>query len=169
MKNNCAFIDCQNLRLATVTASIPWKIDMKRFRVYLAEKYNVEHAYCFLGAQNAAKYKDMYDAFKSYGYDLIFREHSKTLKGKKKGNVDVDIVFEIMRQILKNEDFEKIILVSGDGDYKRLVDYLIKIERFEKILLPNQKYASTLYKQLSDKCWTYLDTPDSRKRFGRIK
>lgn len=131
MENNRAFIDCQNLYLATTTADSPWKVDMQRFRVYLKEKYNVERAYCFLGAYDE-NLTTMYTMFQEFGYILIFREHSKALKGKKKGNVDVDIVFEIMRQILENEDFTKIILVSGDGDYKRLVDYLIKIERFEK-------------------------------------
>jgi uncharacterized LabA/DUF88 family protein len=34
------------------------------------------------------------------------------MKGKKKGNVDVDIVFEIMRRLIDEDDFEKIVLVT---------------------------------------------------------
>jgi hypothetical protein len=48
----------------------------------------------------------------------------------------------------EKDDFEKIILVSGDGDYKNVVDYLIKKERFLKILFPNRKFSSSLYKKL---------------------
>lgn len=51
-----------------------------------------------------------------------------------------------MKNLVENNDFNKIILVSGDGDYKKVVDYLISKERFEKILFPNRKFASSLYK-----------------------
>lgn len=166
--NNHAFIDCQNLHLATVRADQPWKIDMKRFRVYLQEKYHVSQAYCFLGAYDDNQ-NEMYKAFQSYGYILIFREHSKALKGNKKGNVDVDIVFEVMKELLEKDAFDKVILVSGDGDYKRMVDYLIKIKRFEKILLPNKVYASSLYKKLSSKYYDYIDTPAMRVKLGFVE
>lgn len=166
--SNHAFIDCQNLHLATVRANQSWKIDMKRLRVYLKEKYHVSQAYCFLGAYDDAQ-NEMYKAFQSYGYILIFREHSRALKGRKKGNVDVDIVFEVMKELLEKDEFDKVILISGDGDYKRMVDYLIKIDRFEKILLPNKEYASSLYKQLSSRYYDYLDTPPMRMKLGLSK
>lgn len=166
MKRNHAFIDSQNLHLATTRADTPWKIDMERFRVYLREKYSVTHAYCFMGAYYPEN-QDMYTAFQKYGYILVFREHSKNLKGKKKGNVDVDIVFHAMRELVEQEDFDKIVLVSGDGDYKRMVDYLIAKGKFERILLPNQKFASSLYKQLSDDMTAYIDTPAMRVKIGR--
>lgn len=71
------------------------------------------------------------------------------MMGIKKGNVDSDIVFEAMRRLLDEpSEFEKIILVSGDGDYKKLVDYLVKKNRFLKILFPNKKFASSLYNKL---------------------
>ena len=47
MFGNYAFIDSQNLNLATQT--LGWKLDWKRFRVYLAEKYGVTKAYLFIG------------------------------------------------------------------------------------------------------------------------
>lgn len=163
--NNHAFIDSQNLHLATTMANEPWKIDMQRFRIYLKEKYRVDQAYCFLGAYDENQCK-MYTAFEHYGYKLMFREHSKALKGKKKGNVDVDIVFEVMKELLENESFGKVILVSGDGDYSRMVDYLVKIGRFEKILLPNKEYASSLYKHLSSRYYDRLDSPAMRVKIG---
>ena len=74
----------------------------------------------------------------------------------KKGNVDTDLVFEIMKKLVDEQDFfEKIVLVSGDGYYKKMVDYLIKKERFEKILFPNKR-ASSLYKKLGSEYFDYL-------------
>lgn len=163
--NNRAFVDAQNLYLSTKNAEDPWKIDMRRFRVYLKEKYNVDEAYCFFGAYED-RYSKMYQSFEEYGYILVFREHGAAFKGKKKGNVDVDIVFEVMRELLEKEAFEKVVLVSGDGDYKRMVSYLIEIGRFEKILLPNKATASSLYKGLSSKYYDYLDSPAMRVKFG---
>jgi uncharacterized LabA/DUF88 family protein len=73
------------------------------------------------------------------------------LEGNKKGNVDTDIVFEMMRNALDNSEMDKVVLVSGDGDYFKTVRYLIEKEKFERIIFPNKKFASSLYKKLDNK------------------
>jgi uncharacterized LabA/DUF88 family protein len=76
---------------------------------------------------------------------------------QKKGNVDSDIIFNMMKCLIEEEDdFEKILLISGDGDYKNIVDYLVRKDRFLKILFPNRKFASSLYKQLPSRFYDYL-------------
>jgi hypothetical protein len=46
-RNNYAFIDGQNLHMATAKREVdPWKIDLSRFRVYLEQKYKVSKARC---------------------------------------------------------------------------------------------------------------------------
>ena len=48
-KKNYTFIDGQNLYMGTAKLEInPWKIDLKRFYLYLKQKYNVDKAYYFL-------------------------------------------------------------------------------------------------------------------------
>ena len=84
--------------------------------------------------------------------------------GKKKGNVDSDIIFSIMKRLYTKEDFDKIVLISGDGDYKMLVDFLIAEERFEKILFPNSAYRSSLYKGISATYYASLDEPGTKKK-----
>ena len=91
------------------------------------------------------------------GFIVLFKEHNSALKGTKKGNVDTDIIFEIMKNLMDNKNFNKIILVSGDGDYKKVVDYLVKKNKFKKILFPNKKFASSLYKYLGAEFFDYLD------------
>lgn len=47
--SNQAFIDGQNLHFSTAKVAHPWKIDLRRFRVYLERKYGVDKAYYFIG------------------------------------------------------------------------------------------------------------------------
>lgn len=89
--------------------------------------------------------------------------------GKKKGNVDSDIILNAMKRLYLKEEFHKIILVSGDGDYKGLVDFLIEQQRFEKILFPNKKYASSLYKSLEPKFFDYLNNPEIKRKIEHQK
>ncbi|MDQ7009576.1 MAG: NYN domain-containing protein [Candidatus Gracilibacteria bacterium] len=144
---NLAFIDGQNLHMGTATEN--WKIDFKRFRIYLKYKFKIKRVYYFLGFLDQNE-QELYTRLQESGFILVFREHNSNMKGKKKGNVDVDICFEMMKNACNNENFNKIILVSGDGDYIKVVKHLIDKNKFERILFPNYKYSS-LYKQLETK------------------
>jgi len=88
------------------------------------------------------------------------------LTGRKKGNVDCDIIFGIMKKLVENEPFDKAFIVSGDGDYKKLVDFLIKKDKFGKMLFPNQEFASSLYKSLGSEFYANLGDPDVRKKIS---
>lgn len=176
-KPNLAFIDGQNLHFGTTkchkcaedlgielkkiklsdcVCGFAWEVNLSKFRVYLKDKYNVSEAYYFLGYlqdRNSNLYKEIQKA----GFIIEFKEHHELAKSKKKGNVDTDIVFEIMKNLVDNEDFNKIVMVSGDGDYKKLVDYLISKEKFGKTLFPNKEFASSLYNELGSEAFDYLE------------
>lgn len=154
-ENNIAFIDGQNLYMGTLSDNPAWKINLARFREYLNKKYEVRKAYYYLGCVDE-KFQDLYEEIQSADFILVFRKHNTAMLGKKKGNVDCDIIFNIMKRLYKKEPFDKIVLVSGDGDYKMLVDFLIKEKRFKKILFPNKKFASSLYKSITRVYFDYL-------------
>ncbi len=154
LENNLAFVDGQNLHLGTTQNN--WKIDHKKLRIYLKDKYKITEAYYFLGYISEEE-QELYDNLQKAGFIVLFKEHSPNLTAKKKGNVDSDVIFEIMKNLIDNKDFNKIILVSGDGDYKKLVDYLINKDKFKKILFPNKKFASSLYKSLGAEYYDYLE------------
>lgn len=167
---NIAYIDGQNLYMGTAKSNPKWKIDLSRFRVYLDEKYNVTDAYYYLGfVQSGEEYDKLYESIQKAGFILVFREHNSAMLGTKKGNVDSDIIFNAMKRLYLKESFNKIVLVSGDGDYKMLVDFLIKENRFEKILFPNKKYASSLYKSISRQYFAYLSDEAVKKKISPKK
>jgi uncharacterized LabA/DUF88 family protein len=168
--NNIAYIDGQNLYMGTTKSDPKWYIDLARFRIYLRDKYKVNKAYYYLGYVNDGEiYQSLYESIQSAGFLLVFREHNSAMMGAKKGNVDSDIIFDAMKRLYKKEAFDKIVLVSGDGDYKSLVTFLINEKRFSKLLFPNKRYASSLYKQLEPSYFDYLDSPGIKNKIESKK
>jgi len=45
--------------------------------------------------------QDLYAKIQEAGFILVFKKHSDIMAGKKKGNVDTDIVFSIMKKYTK--------------------------------------------------------------------
>lgn len=165
-ESNIAFVDGQNLHLGTTQNG--WKVDHKKFRTYLRDKYRVTEAYYVLGYVTEEQ-QDLYNNLQKSGFIVLFKEHSSGLKGSKKGNVDTDIVFEVMKILLERKDFHKILLVSGDGDYKKLVDFLIKKNVFKKLLFPNKQFASSLYAKMGSEFFDYLENPAIQSKIAYKK
>lgn len=151
---NYAFIDGQNLY-----QWLDYKLDYQRFRIYLKDKYKVEKAYYFLWFKENEN--SLYEKLKESWFIIIFNQKPEHLKSDKKWNIDVNLVFYAMKKLVEEKnDFDKIILISWDGDFKVMVDYFIELWKFDKILTPNKKFASSLYKHkihLDQKYFASLD------------
>jgi hypothetical protein len=71
-----------------------------------------------------------------------------------------------MKNLIENINLGKIVIISGDGDYKKLVDYLISKNKFLKILFPNKKFASSLYKKLGSEYYECLGSEEIKGRIS---
>lgn len=69
-----------------------------------------------------------------------------------------------MKKVADNEPFDRAYIVSGDGDYKKVVDYLLTKNKFGKMLFPNRQFASSLYKKLGGEFYDYLGSPNVRAK-----
>ena len=58
-----------------------------------------------------------------------------------KGNVDAELVLYAMKEM---PNYDKAIIVSGDGDFYCLAEYLAKKDRLKHIMTPNRFYSSLL-------------------------
>jgi len=59
--------------------------------------------------------------------------------GKVKGNIDAELVLHAMIQF---NTYNRAVIVSGDGDFYCLVDYLRKKNKLLKLMIPNKhKYS----------------------------
>ena len=152
IENNYAFIDSQNLNLSIL--SLGWKLDFKRFRVYLKEKYGVNKAFLFIGY--IKKNGKLYKKLKEDGYIIIFKPIVQNHPDGIKGNVDAELVLHTM---IEYKNFDSAIIVSGDGDFACLVEYLYKNKKLKKVLIPNRwRYSKLLRIVLPDKTkFLFLD------------
>ncbi len=138
---NYAFIDAQNLHMAI--DDMGWKIDYKRFRVYLKEHYKVMKAYMFMGFKPDEQ--QMYNFLQDCGFTLIFKPILELKNGKVKGNCDAELVLQAMIDYKK---YKKAVIVSGDGDFHCLIKHLQEEKKLETVLVPTAKNCSMLIKKI---------------------
>lgn len=146
-----AFIDSQNLNLGTSKDIFygrkviykGWKLDFKKFRRYLSDKFRVDKAFLCIGY--IKRNEKLYEQLKSYGYILVFKPTVKDNLGKSKGNVDAEVVLHAAA--IEFSRYDKSVIVSGDGDFHCLYEFLEKNKKLFKIIIPNRKSESSLLKK----------------------
>lgn len=154
-KHVYAFIDSQNLNLGT--QRMGWKLDWRKFRQYLQDEYDVTHAYMFIGymSENEALYEYMHEL----GFLVVLKPtldvttvHADDQSAKSpddkdkekpvvKGNVDAELVLYTMKEL---PNYRQAIIVSGDGDFFSLAEYLEEQKKLAYIMTPNWQYSSLL-------------------------
>ena len=159
---NYAFIDSQNLNLGV--QSLGWKLDFHKFRVYLKEKYNVEVAYLFIGY--IPENQDLYGSLQKNGYILKFKPVLPNKDGNHKGNVDADLVLQAMIDC-NNQNFDKAVIVTSDGDFYSLVKYFYENEKLEKVISPYLRTCSSLLKKTAKEKLLFMDNLRAKLEYKR--
>jgi uncharacterized LabA/DUF88 family protein len=175
-KGNYAFIDNQNLNLGV--QKLGWKMDWKRFRQYLADTYGVTKAFMFIG--HMPEHEDMYLKMHELGYLVVLKptfdmtrmprvevsndeKQDDKVEEKKviKGNVDAELVLWAVKEM---KHYDKALVVSGDGDFFCLVEYLVKEGKLLHLLAPNGQY-SNLYNSYE----AYIERVDKQRKILAYK
>ncbi len=146
-----AFIDSQNLNLGTSKNIYKgkkliykgWKLDYRKFRRYLSDKFRVKKAFLFIGYIGSNK--KLYRFLKKCGYTLVFKPTTKDSLGKPKGNVDAELVLHAAA--IEYDNYQKGVIVSGDGDFYCLHEYLVERKKLLNIIIPNRKSESSLLRK----------------------
>jgi len=154
--NTYAFIDSQNLNLGIQRNG--WKMDWRKFRQFLQDKYGVTCAYMFIGymIDNESLYEYMHEL----GFLVVLKptidvsnkpgahpatgkegEVEEREKPQIKGNVDAELVLYAVKEL---PNYDKAIIVSGDGDFFSLAEYLEEQGKLAHIMTPNWQYSSLL-------------------------
>jgi len=109
------------------------------------------------------------NGLKNNGWWLIRFGIKPTLEYKKrgvlhtKGNVDAELVLHTM---IEYPNYDKAIIVSGDGDFHCLIEHLEKHRKLARILIPNPKKYSALLRKFH-KYFAYIH--QLRKKVGKQK
>ncbi|MFH1402518.1 MAG: NYN domain-containing protein [Patescibacteria group bacterium] len=131
-----------------------------RFRKYLSEKYAATTAYLFIGY--IPEYNDLYDHLQKAGFILKFKPVLPDNNGKPKGNVDADLVLQVM---LDYKIYDKAVIISSNGNFYSLVRHLYNNDKLKKVLSPYIKTCSTLLKKTAKEKIIYMD--NLRKKIGK--
>lgn len=155
-ENNYAFIDSQNVHKG-VRRDLGWKLDWSRFRVYLRHKYNIVHAYLFIGF--IPEHNDIYDELQKAGFILKFKPVLPKGRDGVKGNVDADLVLQTM---IDYPNYDKAIIVSSDGDFYSLARYLYDNKKLLAVLSPTREKCSSLLRKSAKDKMVYMDKLDNK-------
>jgi uncharacterized LabA/DUF88 family protein len=141
--NNYAFLDAQNLYRGVKSQG--WEIDYRRFRRYLREKYYVEQAIVFIGYVRTNQ--RIYDYLVSCGFRLVFKPTVVIYEGTietVKGNIDAELVLHAAA--IEYKHYDQAVIVTGDGDFACLVEFLEEKGKLCRLLVPSKTYSRLLRK-----------------------
>ncbi len=116
-----AYIDGANLHKGV--DSLAWRLDYKKFRSWIRQKFGITEASLFIGMMS--KHANLYTFLQSAGYTLVFKEVVFDGDGKAKGNCDADLVLQATKDYY-NKKPVSVVLVSSDGDYASLVKFWVE-------------------------------------------
>lgn len=132
------YIDGNNLHRAA--KGLGFAIDYKKLRGWLSQKYKYQKIYLFIGFM-IEKMK-FYDYLAGCGFTLVFKP-TISVGGIIKGNCDAELTLKISSDFYKNT-FDTAIVVTGDGDFSCIIDFLLRKDALERIVAPNKNGCSFL-------------------------
>ena len=141
MRRVGVFIDAQNIYLTTQAVFGQGKINFAALRDYLNGKglggnEAVITASVFTSYDpNSEGQWAFLNALGLLGYRVIAKPIRRLPDGSIKANMDLEMAIEILSQA---PHLDEVVLVSGDGDFKVLVDYLCAMGKVVKVIGPDK-------------------------------
>ena len=132
------YIDGNNLYRSA--KELGFEIDYKRFKGWLRQKYNPSSIYLFIGL--VPERVKFYEHLQSCGYILVFKQ-TVSVGEKLKGNCDAELVLKTVSDFYMKA-FSSCILITGDGDFGCLVEFLRENKSIGCVLSPDKKKCSFL-------------------------
>lgn len=144
-EKNYAFIDSQNVNLSI--SEQWWKLDWKKFYIYLKNKYKISKIYIFIWY--IPENQDMYSFLQDIWFHLIFKPVMNLKNWKTKWNVDAELVLQTM---IDYKNYHKAVIITWDWDFACLIKYLYKEKKLLSLIVPNKdKYSIFLKRTAKEK------------------
>lgn len=116
-----AFVDASNIIYGARAEG--WLIDQKKLLQYLKSKFGVSKVFFYYGQDSKnIKQQKFLKRLEQFGYVLRIKE-IKRYGTKSKANCDVDLTMDVL---LKIKEYQRAIMLTGDGDFLPLIQYMIK-------------------------------------------
>lgn len=151
----CVFIDAANLESAVKDAG--WWIDYEKLKNYLRSEANLVQIRFYCVRHDSENQNRFFAFLKKRGYRLVTKPLKKIAvydqgdcSHLRKANFDVEIALDAY---MAKEDYDTLVLFSGDSDFKYLVEALRKGSK--RVIVVSAKYH--ISKELIETADKYID------------
>lgn len=151
------FVDVQNLYYSArniYNARVNFSALMKE----AVGKRKLIRAIAYVIRAQMPEEQTFFDALTKAGYEVKAKDLQVFFGGIKKGDWDVGITMDIIKQMNK---LDSIVLASGDGDYVPLVEYLKNFGVRVELMAFGKSASSKLVDAVDD----FIDMDESSKKF----
>ncbi len=164
------FIDGSNL-YATARA-LNMEIDYKALRSFFAEQGRLIRAFYYtaiLEDQEYSPLRPLIDWLDYNGFTLVTKPAKEFTddqgRRKIKGNMDIEIAVDMLNI---SENIDHIVLFSGDGDFRRLIEAVQRRGVRVSVISSNKTQPSMIADELRRQADQFIDLMQLENIFGRI-
>ena len=138
-----AFIDASNIIYGARSEN--WLIDHKKLFIYLKKKFSASKLFFYFGKDDKnTKQIKFLQKLKTFGYTLRVKQ-IKRYGERQKANCDVDLTMDML---LLKDKYDRAVVLTGDGDFLPLFEYLKK-QRREIIIIAFSKRTARELKRFA--------------------
>jgi uncharacterized LabA/DUF88 family protein len=152
------FVDVQNMYYSAKNL-YKAKVNFKSVLQEAVKGRNLIRAIAYVIEAQELKEKNFFDALQNIGFEIKAKELQVFYGGMKKGDWDIGIAMDCIELAPK---LDTIILVSGDGDYKELIEHLQKAMGCRVEVIAFGRSASSKLKDTADE---FVDLDRNYKKF----
>jgi len=163
------FIDGSNLYAAA--KALGFDIDYKRLLEVFANKGTLVRAFYYTALMEDQEYsplRPLIDWLDYNGYAMVTKptkEFTDSMGRRKvKGNMDIELAVDVMEMA---DSVEHLIIFSGDGDFRRLVEAVQRKGRRVSIVSTTRTQPPMVADELRRRADNFIELEELRSQIGR--
>jgi uncharacterized protein (TIGR00288 family) len=165
------FLDVQNLYHSAKNLYNA-RVDFSKVVETAVSKRNLIRAFAYVIKTKTGEEKSFFEALINLGIEIRVKDLQEFYGGFKKGDWDVGLAVDAIRM---SPTMDAIVLVTGDGDFVPLVEYLknrgkhVEVLAFERSASSKLKESADEFINLEDNIKRFLLSSTAQKRTTRNK
>jgi uncharacterized LabA/DUF88 family protein len=154
------FVDIQNMYYSAIRL-YDSKVDFNRILTDAVAGRRLIRAFAYVIKADVGEEDSFFEALENMGFEVRSKDLQVFVDGKKKGDWDVGLAMDAARMAPK---LDTVVLVSGDGDYVDLLQYL----RSQGCRVEVVAFGKSSSSKLIETCDHFTDL-DGKKEYLRKK
>lgn len=151
------FVDVQNMYYSA-KHSYNSKVNFREILRAGVEGRRLVRAFAYVIRADIKEEKMFFDALEKIGYEIKAKDLQTFFGGAKKGDWDVGIAMDMVRMAPK---IDVAVLVSGDGDFRALLEYLRAMGCRTEVIA----FGKAASQRMFDESDSYIDMDKNTRRF----